>query len=54
MGNIKKCLECNVYTLADTCSQCGGETTDPGPPAFSFPDKYGKYRREVKSSTSEG
>lgn len=53
MGKIKKCDACNVYTLRAHCSQCGGETDDPGPPSFSFPDRYGDYRRETKSTERE-
>lgn len=42
---IKKCPECKSYTLKDEhCVE-----TDPArPPKFSFPDKYGKYRRKTK------
>jgi H/ACA ribonucleoprotein complex subunit 3 len=50
MGKIKKCSDCNNYTVEATCPECGAETRDPGPPAFSFPDTYGEYRRETKRS----
>jgi rRNA maturation protein Nop10 len=42
---IKKCPECNAYTLKD--EHCG-ETEPARPPKFSFPDRYGKYRRKTK------
>lgn len=53
MGKIKKCDTCNLYTLATRCSDCEGETSDPGPPSFSFPDRYGEYRRETKHADRE-
>lgn len=53
MGKIKKCDTCNLYTLKPQCGDCGDETTDPGPPSFSFPDQYGEYRRETKSTDRE-
>jgi rRNA maturation protein Nop10 len=43
---IKKCPECSNYTLKD--EHCGEETQQTRPPKFSFPDKYGKYRRKTK------
>ncbi|MFB6291854.1 MAG: nucleolar RNA-binding Nop10p family protein [Candidatus Nanohaloarchaea archaeon] len=43
---IKKCPECNSYTLKD--QHCGRETFAARPPKFSFPDRYGKYRRKTK------
>ncbi len=53
MGNIKKCEECNTYTLAGECPECGAETRDPEPPKFSYPDRYGEYRRETKTDNHE-
>lgn len=43
---IKKCDICGDYTLQET--HCDNETTVARPPKFSFPDKYGKYRRKAK------
>lgn len=51
MGNIKKCEACNTYTLQDACPRCEADTTDPEPPAFSYPDRYGEYRRAEKRKT---
>ncbi|MFB6216647.1 MAG: nucleolar RNA-binding Nop10p family protein [Candidatus Aenigmatarchaeota archaeon] len=46
---IKKCPECNAYTLKD--EHCGVETESARPPKFSFPDRMGKYRRKTKEDT---
>ncbi|MFB6180532.1 MAG: nucleolar RNA-binding Nop10p family protein [Candidatus Nanohalobium sp.] len=43
---IKKCPECSEYTMED--SHCSVETVQARPPKFSFPDRYGKYRRKTK------
>jgi rRNA maturation protein Nop10 len=43
---IRKCPECGSYTLKE--KHCETETETARPPKFSFPDKYGKYRRETK------
>jgi rRNA maturation protein Nop10 len=43
---IRKCVECEDYTLKD--KHCGEESESTRPPKFSFPDKYGKYRRKAK------
>ncbi len=48
MKKIKKCLNCDSYTLSDVCDECGGETVVPDPPKFSPEDKYGEYRRRQK------
>ncbi|MDY6774342.1 MAG: RNA-protein complex protein Nop10 [Candidatus Nanohaloarchaea archaeon] len=48
MGDIKRCEDCRTYTLEDTCPECGSGTGDPEPPKFSFPDRYGDYRRETR------
>lgn len=43
---IRKCSKCDSYTLKE--EHCGEEAKMARPPKFSFPDKYGKYRRETK------
>jgi len=43
---IKKCVNCGKYTLAD--EHCEEKTNSTKPPKFSFPDKYGEYRRKTK------
>ncbi len=45
---MKKCKSCGIYTLSDTCPECGGETSSPHPPKFSPEDPYGEYRRRLK------
>ena len=45
---IKKCPECSSYTLKDKhCDSADSESARP--PKFSYPDKYGKYRRKTKN-----
>lgn len=53
MGKVKKCVECNRYTLQDRCPACDGEVRDPEPPKFSFPDRYGEYRRKTRRQAEE-
>ena len=43
---IRKCTACGSYTLKE--EHCETDTEKARPPKFSFPDKYGKYRRETK------
>ncbi len=45
--HIMYCERCKIYTLKEKCPKCGGKTIRRIPPKFSFPDKYGKYRREL-------
>jgi H/ACA ribonucleoprotein complex subunit 3 len=43
---LKKCIECNRYSMAMlVCPVCGGHLRVATPPKFSPVDKYGKYRR---------
>ena len=37
-----------VYSLDDTCPECGGETENSAPAPFSPEDPYGEYRRALK------
>ena len=46
--HISQCAECRRYTLEKKCPSCHKETFRPLPPKFVLPDKYGKYRREVR------
>ena len=43
---IRKCSSCGDYTLRE--EHCDTETGSTRPPKFSFPDKYGEYRRKAK------
>ena len=48
MKHILKCQSCNKYTMNATC-KCGSKAVSPGPAKYSPEDKYGSYRRQVKS-----
>lgn len=50
MKHIKKCINCNIYTLSDTCEKCNTKTIIPKPPKYSPEDKYGDYRRQAKET----
>ncbi|MFC1802664.1 RNA-protein complex protein Nop10 [Thermoproteota archaeon] len=41
---LRRCKNCNFYTLKDICTKCGGEAVSPHPAKFSMDDKYRKYR----------
>lgn len=47
---IKKCPKCNSYTLKE--EHCV-ETVEARPPKFSFPDRYGEYRRRTREEVEE-
>jgi len=49
MKHILKCKNCEAYTIKSKCLKCGKEAISPIPPKYSPDDKYGKYRRKVKS-----
>jgi H/ACA ribonucleoprotein complex subunit 3 len=53
MKKLKVCRKCSLYTLEPACPGCGERTASPHPPKFSPADKYGKYRRMLKSRRSE-
>lgn len=50
---INRCPECQVYTMAEECGQCGVKAVSPHPPKFSPEDRYGKYRRRLKKMSGE-
>jgi H/ACA ribonucleoprotein complex subunit 3 len=37
-----------VYTLSDSCPECGAETRNSAPAPFSPNDPYGEYRRRAR------
>ena len=37
-----------VYTLAETCPECGARATNSAPAPFNPEDPYGEYRRALK------
>jgi H/ACA ribonucleoprotein complex subunit 3 len=42
-----------VYTLADTCPECGSDAVNSAPAPFSPEDSYGEYRRALKRRDRE-
>ncbi len=50
---MKKCKNCEIYTLQEKCPSCGEKTVSPHPPKFSPEDPYGKYRRKLKKETMD-
>ena len=46
---MKKCPVCGRYTFKDFCPICNVKTINPEPPRYSPEDKYGKYRRMMKT-----
>ncbi|MWG36421.1 RNA-protein complex protein Nop10 [Halomarina oriensis] len=37
-----------VYTLGDTCPECGADAVNSAPAPFDPTDRYGEYRRALK------
>ncbi|AKB85941.1 RNA-protein complex protein Nop10 [Methanococcoides sp. LMO-2] len=50
---IRKCTQCNIYTLKENCPECGEPSRNPLPARFSPLDPYGKYRRISKRREME-
>jgi len=42
-----------VYTLQDTCPDCGGPTENSAPAPFDPTDRYGEYRRRARRRQRE-
>ena len=42
-----------VYTLRETCPDCGSEAVNSAPPPFNPEDPYGEYRRRQKRRAEE-
>jgi len=49
-----RCPQCVGYTLRATCSKCGSSTVMAMPAKYSPEDRYGEYRRRLKSELKEG
>ncbi len=47
---LKICRGCGRYTLAESCPECGGRTSNPHPARFSPQDRWGRYRRMLMES----
>ncbi len=41
---LRKCFDCDLYTMQDKCPKCGAKTHNPHPAKFSPDDKYARYR----------
>ena len=41
---LRRCNNCNRYTLKEVCSVCNAKTVLAQPPKFSPDDKYIRYR----------
>lgn len=37
-----------IYTLGDTCPECGGPAVNSAPAPYNPEDPYGAYRRALK------
>jgi H/ACA ribonucleoprotein complex subunit 3 len=37
-----------VYTLADTCPECGTDAVNSAPAPYNPEDPYGEYRRRLR------
>jgi len=42
-----------VYTLSESCPDCGGPAGNSAPAPFSPADSYGEYRRALKRRNTE-
>jgi len=42
-----------VYTLGETCPECGAEAANSAPAPFDPGDPYGEYRRRLKRRREE-
>jgi H/ACA ribonucleoprotein complex subunit 3 len=42
-----------VYTLGETCPECGAEAVNSAPAPFDPADPYGEYRRALKRRERE-
>ena len=48
---LRKCPECNRYTLKEKCRKCNVDTKSAHPAKFSPDDKYMRYRLAAKYSS---
>ncbi len=49
-----RCPKCVGYTLRAACPKCGSSTVMAMPAKYSPEDRYGEYRRRLKSELKEG
>jgi H/ACA ribonucleoprotein complex subunit 3 len=45
---LKRCTNCQEYTLQEACPRCGAPAKPSRPAKFSPEDLYGDYRRKLK------
>ncbi|MDG6906468.1 MAG: RNA-protein complex protein Nop10 [Nitrososphaerota archaeon] len=45
---LRKCRNCQSYTLKTVCPKCNAETSSPHPPRFSPDDRYLRYRVQAR------
>ncbi|MDG6997636.1 MAG: RNA-protein complex protein Nop10 [Nitrososphaerota archaeon] len=50
---LRKCRNCQAYTLKATCPKCGSDTASPHPPRFSPDDRYLRYRVQSRYGIKE-
>ena len=41
---LRRCPDCNYYTLKENCPNCSSKTISAHPAKFSPDDKYMRYR----------
>jgi H/ACA ribonucleoprotein complex subunit 3 len=51
--SLRKCPNCEEYTLRDVCPKCDVATHVPIPPRYSPEDRYGKYRRMLNKQSRD-
>jgi H/ACA ribonucleoprotein complex subunit 3 len=44
----RDCHDRPVYSLSDTCPECGGDAVNSAPAPFDPEDPHGRYRRALK------
>lgn len=51
---LRRCAECNRYTLKTECPLCGGDTETAHPAKYSPDDRYARYRLASRYSGAAG
>ncbi|GAB3318954.1 RNA-protein complex protein Nop10 [Haloplanus rallus] len=52
-GSWERAHDRPVYTLDETCPECGAEAVNSAPAPFDPADPYGEYRRALKRRERE-
>lgn len=50
---MRRCPDCERYTLKDACPECGTPSINTFPPRYSPEDRFGKYRRMALYGSDE-